>query len=118
MIGNTIGKRTNLFVGRYADGTERYIRWGKQFRELLEFFFDSTGFSPIAASLKKVGGKIAPLMQLTSQIFTGVAPSGFRNDDIYGKKGWDKTFGIFKTLLKSPLPFASRSLLTKDKEFI
>ena len=117
MIGNTIGKRTNLFVGRYADGTERYIRWGKQFRELLEFFFDSTGFSPIAASLKKVGGKIAPLMQLTSQIFTGVAPSGFRNDDIYGKKGWDKTFGIFKTLLKSPLPFASRSLLTKDKEF-
>ena len=117
MLGNTIGKKTNLFVGRYEDGTERYIRWGKQFRELFEMFYDDTGFSPISASLKKIGGKLAPLIQLTSQIFTGTTASGFRNDDIYGKKGWDKTLGIFKTILKAPIPFASRNLLVKDKEF-
>ena len=117
MFGNTIGKKTNLFVGRYEDGTERYIRWGKQFRELFEMFYDDTGFSPISASLKKIGGKLAPLIQLTSQIFTGTTASGFRNDDIYGKKGWDKTLGIFKTILKAPIPFASRNLLVKDKEF-
>lgn len=117
MWGNTIGKRTNLFVGRYEDGTERYVRWGKQFRELFEFFYDESGFNPIVAPLKKIGGKLSPALQLVSQIFTGVAPSGFRNDDIYGKKGWDRAQGIFKTLIKSPIPFASRNLLSDDKEF-
>ena len=116
MAGNAIGRKTNLFVGRYEDGSERYIRWGKQFRELPELFFDDTGFSPISATLKKVGGKAAPALQLTSQIATGQTLSGFRNDDIYGKKGWDKTLGIFKTIAKSPLPFASRNLLDKERE--
>ena len=117
MWGNAIGKKTNLFVGRYEDGTERYIRWGKQFRDFPELVIDDTGFSPISAVLKKVGGKTAPLVQLASQIATGHSPSGFRNNDIHGKKGWDKTLGIFKTLIKSPLPFSSRSLLTKNKKF-
>jgi hypothetical protein len=116
MAGNTIGKKTNLFVGRYEDGSERYIRWGKQFRELPEMFYDDTGFSPISASLKKVGGKLSPVIQLTSQITTGASPSGFRNDDIYGKKGWDRTLGIFKTLLKAPIPFSLRKTLDKDRE--
>ncbi len=117
MFGNVIGKKTNLFVGRYEDGTERYIRWGKQFRELPELFWDDTGFSPISATLKKAGGKLAPAIQLASRIGPGVSPSGFRNDDVYGKKGWDRTFGIFKTIIKSPIPFASRNLLSKDKKF-
>jgi len=106
-----------LFVGRYDDGAERYVRWGKQFRELFEMFFDDTGFSPVSATIKKLGGKAAPALQLTSQITTGVALSGFRNDDVFGKKGWEKTFGIFKTILKAPLPFSSRSILSDNKEF-
>jgi hypothetical protein len=116
MAGNSLGKRTNLFVGRYEDGSERYIRWGKQFRELAELFFDDTGFSPISATLKKAGSKLAPVIQLVSQITTGMSPSGFKNDDVYGKKGWDKTLGIFKTLAKAPVPFSMRRLLDKDRE--
>jgi len=117
MIGNALGHQSHLFAGRYEDGRERYIRWGKQFRELPEMFFEDVGFSPISASLKKIGGKMNPLLQITSQIATGHTLSGFKNDDVYGKKGWDKTFGIFKTLLKSPLPFSSRTLLSERAEF-
>lgn len=117
MAGNAIGHKTHLFVGRYDDGTERYIRWGKQFRELPEMFFDDTGFCPLSASLKKIGGKLSPVIQHTFDIFTGVSPSGFRNEDIYGKAGWDRAAGIAKSIMKAPLPFSSRSLFQEGKEF-
>ena len=117
MAGNAIGNKTRLFVGRYKDGSERYLRWGKQFRELPELFFDDTGFCPISATLKKVGGKLAPIVQLTSKIFTGTSPSGFKDDDIYGKRGWDYAYGIGKVLIKSPFPFATRALFQEGKEF-
>ena len=117
MTGNSIGHKTHLFAGRYKDGRERYVRWGKQFRELPEMFFDDTGFSPISASLKKIGGKTAPLFQLGTIILTGVSPSGFVERNIYGKKGWDRTWGIAKTLIQSPLPFSTRSIMQKGKEF-
>ena len=117
MIGNSIGHKTHLFSGRYKSGQERYVRWGKQFRELPEMFYDDTSFSPISASLKKIGGKTAPLFQLGTIISTGVSPSGFRERNIYGKKGWDRTWGIAKTLIESPLPFSTRSIMQRDKEF-
>jgi len=117
MAGNAIGHKTHLFAGRYDDGTERYVRWGKQFRELPEMFFDDTGFSPISATIKKIGGKMAPALQLASSILTGSSLSGFRNDDINGKEGWDKVYGIAKTILKSPFPFSSRTMFDENKEF-
>ena len=117
MAGNAIGHKTHLFAGRYDDGTERYVRWGKQFRELPEMFFDDTGFSPISATIKKIGGKMAPALQLASSILTGSSLSGFRNDDINGKEGWDKVYGIAKTVMKSPFPFSSRTMFDENKEF-
>ena len=116
MFGNTVGKKTQLFTGRYSDGSERYTRWGKQFRELPEMFYDETGFSPVSASLKKMGGKTSPGIQLFSRVTTGVSPSGFRDRDVYGRRGWERVWGISKTLMKSPLPFSLRSLTT-NKEF-
>ena len=80
-------------------------------------FFDDTGFCPLAASLKKVGGKLSPVIQHTFDTFTGVSPSGFRNEDIYGKAGWDRVAGIAKSIMKAPLPFSSRSLFQEGKEF-
>jgi hypothetical protein len=118
MTGNTYGHKTHLFLGRYEDGSERYLRWGKQFRELPELLWDSSGgFCPITATLKKLGGKGAPALQVASQIFTGGSLSSFKNRDIEGKKGWDKVGGIAKMLCKSPLPFASRNLMNDGKEF-
>ncbi len=117
MLGNTIGRKTHLFVGRYEDGTERYVRWGKQFREIPEMFFDDTEISPISASLRKLGGKTAPVIQQVSTIMTGVSPSGYTQRDIYGKTGWDRVWGSLKTLSKAPIPFSVRNSLQADKEF-
>lgn len=118
MWDNTMGHKTHLFLGRWEDGSERYLRWGKQFRELPELFWDSTGgFSPVSASLKKVGGKMAPGLQVGSQIFTGHSLSGFKNRDIAEKQGWERVAGIAKTLLKTPFPFMSRNLMDESKEF-
>lgn len=117
MVGNSVGHRTHLFGGRYKDGKERYIRWGKQFRELPELLFDDTGFSPISATLRKVGGKLSPNIQLASIIATGHSSSGFKIREIADKKGWERVGGIGMQLLKSPFPFSTRSLLQKDKEF-
>ena len=117
MFGNTIGSQTRLFMGRYADGTERYLRWGKQFRELPELFYDETGFNFPQAALKKLGSKAAPLIQTISQIFTGRSPSGFENYDLKDKKGIEWIYGVTKTLMKTPLPFSTQAALDKTKEW-
>ena len=44
MLGNAPGKQSLLFLGRYSDGRERYLRWGKQFREFPELFEDAEGW--------------------------------------------------------------------------
>jgi len=108
MFGNTPGKKTYLFRGRYSDGSERYIRWGKQFRDFFELLI-----SPI----KKIGGKIAPVPQLVSETFTGHTLSGFRNDDIYGTKGLEHATGVVKRVAKSFLPISVRRFLQEKIEF-
>lgn len=113
MFGNVIGNRSRLFVGRYDNGIERYVRWGKQFRELPEMIIDHGEFSPLTASLHKLGGKTSPAVQLGIQSFTGVTPSGFKNRDIYGKQGMDKMLGIAKTLIRTPIPFSMQTLVAK-----
>ena len=107
MFGNTVGKKTYLFRGRYSDGSERYIRWGKQFRDFFELL--STPF-------KKIGGKIAPVPQLISEMFTGHTFSGFENDDIYGMKGLEKATGTVKTVGKAFLPISIRRFLQENIE--
>jgi hypothetical protein len=67
MANNTIGHKTHLFDGRYEDGKERYIRWGKQFRELPELFMDESGVNFPRPMLRKLGGKAAPQVQILSQ---------------------------------------------------
>jgi hypothetical protein len=117
MFGNTIGNQTRLFMDRYDDGSERYLRWGKQFREFPELLFDDTGFNPPQATLKKLGGKASPLAQLGSQIFTGKTLSGFENYDLKDKKRIEYVYGLTKTLMRTPLPFSTQAALDKTKEW-
>ena len=117
MFGNTIGKQTNLFTGRDSDGRENYIRWGKQFRELPELFYDDSGFNFPQAMVKKLGSKANPLLQTIVQVFTGKTLSGFENYNLKEKKGLDWTIGLMKTLGEAPLPFSSKSFLREDKDF-
>lgn len=108
MPGNTLGKKTYLFKGRYSDGSERYVRWGKQFRDFFEMLIDP---------LKKIGGKVAPLPQMVSEMFTGHTMSGFKNDDIYGKEGLEYAKGLFKTIAKAPIPISVKRYLDERVEF-
>ncbi len=117
MFNNTIGQETYLFTGRHDDGTERYIRWGKQFREFPELIHDENGFSIPKPFLKKLGSKGSPQLQIGSQLFTGKSLSGFENWDMRDKKGWDWTVGALEMIAKSSVPFALSSTLREDKRF-
>ena len=108
MFGNTPGKKTNLFVGRYEDGSERYLKWGKQLWDFFELIINPP---------KKIGGKISPLPQLLASIFTGHSLSGFKNDDTYKKKGLEKALGIAKTVAKAFIPLSIKKTMQDDVEF-
>ena len=61
MGGNAEGKKSHLFFGRYSDGTEMYIRWGKQFREFPELFENEKGEAAFPSPLlKRLMGKSNP----------------------------------------------------------
>jgi hypothetical protein len=117
LSGNSIGHKTHLFMGRWDDGTERYLRWGKQFREIPEMLFDEMSFNPIAGSLRKLGAKAAPMPQLLSVWTTGSTLSGFTIRSVKEAEGWEKTWELLKYTLKTPLPLATRNLIEEGKEF-
>ena len=108
MFGNSPGKKTYLFAGRYEDGSERYVKWGKQFRDFFELLINP---------LKKAGGKASPIPQLMSEVLTGHTLSGFKNDDIYKQKGMKKALGIAKTLSKAFIPLSIRKAMQEDTEW-
>ena len=106
LLGNSKGSKTFVFVGRNSDGTERYLRLGKQFREMPEM---------IEKPLEKLGGKASPLIQIGSQILTGNTASGFKNRNFYDKKGnlkkgWDRVGESAKLLGTSFAPYSMNSL--------
>jgi len=117
MGGNALGHKTHLFMGRWEDGSERYLRWGKQFREVPELFMGDLGFNPFEGTRTKLGGKAAPIPQTLSIIFTGHTLSGFRIRSVAEAEGWERTFETILQIAKTPLPFASRNLVEEGKEF-
>lgn len=118
MFGNTVGKGTLLFAGRYDDGRERYIRWGKQFRELPELFFDEN-WQPMfpGPMINKIAGKVNPFAQATFSAITGYSLTGWENPYMRDKKGWSKELGRLETMLTSLTPFTFQSILSGDKEY-
>lgn len=112
MFGNSYGNKTYLFMGRNKDGTERYLRWGKQFRELPEMLQD-----PPLGIINRLGAKGAPVPQIVSQIATGRTLSGFENFDISDKKGWERATGVMKTLIRSAFPFSTRAIWYNNRDW-
>lgn len=117
MMGNSVGHKTHLFIGRYEDGSERNLRWGKQFREAPELVMDDSGFSILKPTVKKIGGKAAPQLQFAIQMATGHTLSGYENYDLKDKDGWDYTMGVMYMLAKSALPYSSANIVRGDKEW-
>ena len=96
MWENSPGKETYLFTGYNADGTERYLRWGKQFRELAELIKDPTTVA---------GRKISPLIRINKH---QVYPSEVWQKEIVDNKFWSKK-GIkarAEQMLKDVTPYS------------
>ena len=96
MWDNPPGKETYLYTGKNTDGTDRYLRWGKQFRELSEVINDPTGVA---------GRKISPLIRITkNQIWPD--PQWQReivDNEFWSLKGLE---GRAKTLAKDVTPYS------------
>jgi hypothetical protein len=96
MWENPPGKETYLFVGYNPDGTERYLRWGKQFRELAEAISDPTSVA---------SRKVSPLIRMTkNQLW----PSEMWQREIVDNKFWSKA-GLTaraETLAKDVTPYS------------
>lgn len=116
MLGNTMGHQTHLFSGRYDDGTEMYLRWGKQFRELPELFFGRDGFSIPGPMIDKLAGKVNPMINLMTNFVGGVSPTGWENPFMKNKRGWEKEWGRVQVLLSSFTPYSIPT--DSEKEFV
>ncbi len=108
MINNSKGSKTNVFIGRNKDGSERYARFGKQFREMPELIEDP---------IKHIGAKIAPIPQSISTVFTGRSMSGFENKEMAQAKGWQRIGVASKQLAKTFLPFSIGSAIQKGSDY-
>ena len=66
MRGNSLGQQSKIFLGRYADGTEMYIRHGKQFREVPEYLFNHKGELEFPGPMvQRMIGKANPMVRMT-----------------------------------------------------
>ena len=66
MRGNSLGQQSKIFLGRYADGTETYIRHGKQFREVPEYLFNHKGELEFPGPMvQRMIGKANPMVRMT-----------------------------------------------------
>ena len=117
MLGNSLGQQTHLFMGRYKDGTEMYVRWGKQFREFPEMFIGRKGLDFPAPMIQRMMGKANPVIGLVRDNLGALGIWGFENstdiEDIQAKYG--KTIGVLAMNARHFIPY---SLPTQaDKEF-
>lgn len=117
MLGNSLGQQTHLFLGRYADGSEMYVRWGKQFREFPEMFIGRKGLDFPAPMIQRMMGKANPVIGLIRDNLGALGIWGFENssdiEEIQAKYGTQ--IGLLAMNARHFLPF---SLPTQaEKEF-
>lgn len=117
MLGNSLGQQTHLFLGRYKDRTEMYVRWGKQFREFPEMFIGRKGLDFPAPMIQRMMGKANPVIGLVRDNLGALGIWGFENqndiEEIQAKYG--KQIGLLAMNARHFLPF---SLPTQsEKEF-
>lgn len=104
MAGNSVGGKLYVFIGRNKDGTERYLRLGKQFREVPEMAADP---------IKHFGAKLSPVIQSGLVAATGHSVGGFKNKDISEAKGWKRIGLAAKNLGSKYVPLSVQNAYNK-----
>ena len=115
MWGNTMEKQSNLFGGRYKDGTEMYVRWGKQFREFPELFMNEKGNVEFPFPLiNRMMGKSNPVVRTLFDTFIYSDPHKATYWDKKMQEEYGKELGLVYKVGKNFLPFG---MPTEDKEY-
>ena len=114
MRGNSLGQQSKIFMGRYADGTEMYIRHGKQFREIPELFFDAKdNFAIPGPMVRRMYGKSSPLLRGMVDTYKWYLSPDYGDKEMQRKYG--ENLGLIPKLASYYIPFAVPT--QKDKEF-
>ena len=116
MRGNSLGQQSKIFLGRYQDGSEMYIRHGKQFREVPEYFFNHKGeFEFPGPMMQRMLGKANPLARMLLDNFNYVSDFQSSHADQELQRKYGKTIGL---LYKDALYFAPFLIPSQEnKEF-
>ena len=120
MWGNAIGQQTHLFTGRYADGTETYVRWGKQFREFPELFMGRHGIEFPAPLIQRMMSKANPNIG-TAIDFLGAQNIGgfngsYENKELREKYG--KTIATLASTSRHFIPFGMPTQTEKEYKWL
>lgn len=106
MMGNANGQTTHMFTGRYEDGTETYIRWGKQFREFPELWTNEKGELEVPWPLvKRMMGKANPNIGIILDDITYLDPYKATHQDEELQRKYGKPLGLVVKTASKFLPF-------------
>ena len=116
MRGNSLGQLSKIFLGRYADGTEMYIRHGKQFREVPEYLFNHKGELEFPGPMvQRMLGKANPMVRMTLDDINYLSDFQASHADQEIQRKYGKTIGL---LYKDALYWAPFLIPSQEnKEF-
>lgn len=116
MRGNSLGQQSKIFMGRYEDGTEMYIRHGKQFREVPEYFFNHKGELEFPGPMvQRMIGKANPMVRMTLDDINYLSDFQASHADQEIQRKYGKTIGL---LYKDALYWAPFLIPSQEnKEF-
>lgn len=117
MRGNSLGQQSKIFLGRYADGTEMYIRHGKQFREVPEYLFNHKGELEFPGPMvQRMIGKANPMVRMTLDDINYLSDFQASHADQEIQRKYGKTIGL---LYKDALYWAPFLIPSQEnKEFM
>ena len=117
MMGNSLGQQSKIFMGRYADGTEMYIRHGKQFREIPEYFFNHKGELEFPGPMvQRMIGKANPMVRMALDDINYLSDFQASHADQEIQRKYGKTIGL---LYKDALYWAPFLIPSQEnKEFM
>lgn len=116
MKGNSLGQQSKIFMGRYEDGTEMYIRHGKQFREVPEYLFNHKGELEFPGPMvQRMIGKANPMVRMTLDDINYLSDFQASHADQEIQRKYGKTIGL---LYKDALYWAPFLIPSQEnKEF-
>ena len=116
MRGNSLGQQSKIFLGRYEDGTEMYVRHGKQFREVPEYLFNHKGELEFPGPMvQRMIGKANPMVRMTLDDINYLSDFQASHVDQEIQRKYGKTIGL---LYKDALYWAPFLIPSQEnKEF-